>query len=113
MPVNNISEKLRNIQANVDGAIAASFVGYDGLIIERVGQNNGLDVEFISATFASVVKSLKNQENELMELMATFQQDIVFIRVMEDGFICIVMGQDANIGRAKLEAKKLGKKFME
>jgi predicted regulator of Ras-like GTPase activity (Roadblock/LC7/MglB family) len=110
---NNLSQKLSQLNANIDGVIASCFVGFDGLIIEKVGRDNGLDVELISATFASVVKNLKNQHNELMELMATFQQDVVFIRVMEDGFVCIVMGQDGNIGRAKLEAKKLGKNFME
>jgi predicted regulator of Ras-like GTPase activity (Roadblock/LC7/MglB family) len=106
-------EKLANLNSSIDGVIASCFVGYDGLIIERIGGSNGLDVEFICATFTSVVNSLKNQENEVIELMATFQKDVVLIRVMEDGFICIVMSQDGNIGRAKLESKKLGKKFME
>jgi len=107
------SEKLKNINDNIDGIIASCFVGFDGLIIESVGQNNGLDIELISATFASVIKNLKNKENNVIELMAVFQKDVVFIRVMEDGFICVVMGQDGNIGRAKLETKKLGNRFME
>ena len=114
MPTNRLSEKLTSINNSVDGVIASCFVGYDGMLIERVGGNNGLDVELISAIFASVVKELKNQEdNELLEMVAIFQQDLVFIKVMEEGFLCIVMGQDGNIGRAKLEAKKLGKKMME
>jgi predicted regulator of Ras-like GTPase activity (Roadblock/LC7/MglB family) len=113
MPENSLNQKLSDINSNIDGAIASCFVGYDGLVIEKVGRENGLDIDFISAIFASVIKSLKNQENEISELMATFQKDVVFIRVMEDGFICIVMGQDGNIGRAKLETKRLGKKFME
>ena len=113
MQPNSLSEKLNNLNSGIDGVIASCFVGFDGLMIERAGKNNGLDVELISATFATVIKSLKNKDNEITELMAIFEKDVVFIRVMEDGFICIVMGQDGNIGRAKLEAKRLGKKFME
>jgi len=108
-----LKEKLASISSSIDGSLASCFVGYDGLLIEKTNTGNDVDVDLIAATFASVIKNLRSQDNDVIDVVVVFQKDVVFIRTMEDGFLCIVMGQDGNIGRAKLEAKRLGTKFME
>lgn len=111
--MNSSTKKLEIINASIEGVIASCFVGYDGLIIDSVGTYGDLGIDLTGATFASVIKILKNETNEAVELIVTFKKDLILVRIMEDGFICVIMSRDANIGRAKLATKNFGTKFLE
>jgi predicted regulator of Ras-like GTPase activity (Roadblock/LC7/MglB family) len=106
--------KIDNIIQEVDGCIGSFFSGYDGIVIfksEKIGQSS-LNSDYVAANFVSVIKNLSFEENKLSDIVVSFDKNIIAIRVMEDGFIGVIMTQDANIGRAKLELRKLGGRFL-
>ena len=102
-----------NIANNIDGCVCAFFCGYDGIIIfKKENQKSTIDPDYFAANFVSVIKKINIDENQLEEIIASFKSNSVAIHIMEDGFMGIIMSLDGNIGRAKLEMKKLGKRFL-
>lgn len=107
------TEKLLQILSNIDGACDGAFCGYDGMIIARHTLSSiPLDVELICANFVSVIRTLKNTGNNPKDIITTFEKHTIFIKVLEDGFVCLIMNVDGNLGRAKLECSKLPKNFV-
>ena len=105
--------KIEKLADEIDGCSCAFFSGYDGIIIFKdQKQPCSIDPDFAAANFVSVIKNLTSKENELSEIMVSFSKSIVAIHVMEDGFIGLILSQDANVGRAKLELRKFGRRFM-
>ncbi len=111
--VDKLQEKLRNVLSEIDGSCDAFFSGYDGMIITRYTNiKTNLDADLICANFVSVIKIMR-ESGSLKDIIVSFEKHTLIIKVMEDGFVCIIIGVDGNLGRAKLEASKLSKNFLE
>lgn len=111
--MDKLQEKLRKLLTDIDGSCDAFFSGYDGMIIaQHTITKTNVDAELICANFVSVIKILR-ESGSLKDIIVTFDKHTLIIKVMEDGFVCIIIGVDGNLGRAKLEASKLGKIFLE
>jgi predicted regulator of Ras-like GTPase activity (Roadblock/LC7/MglB family) len=98
----------------IDGCMCVFFSGYDGMIIfkHETMMQATIDPDYVAANFVSVLKNLSSEENGLTDILASFKNNTIAIHVMEDGFFGVIMSQDGNIGRAKLELKKLGRRFL-
>lgn len=107
------TEKLSSILENIDGSCEGVFCGNDGIIIARhTSIAVTIDVELVCANFVSVIKTLTKTGNNPKDIITTFDKHTIFIKILEDGFVCIIMNVDGNLGRAKLECSKLPKNFV-
>jgi len=111
--MDQLTEKLLNMLREIDGACDGVFCGYDGMIIARHTLfQTPIDVELICANFVSVIKTLKSTGNNPKDIITSFDKHTIFIKVLEDGFLAIIMNIDGNLGRAKLECSRIHKNFM-
>lgn len=107
------TQKLHDIIQDIDGACDGAYCGYDGLILARyIKFETPIDVELVCANFVSIIKTLKQTGNNPKDIITTFDKHIIFIKVLEEGFVCVVMNADGNLGRAKLECARLPKNFV-
>lgn len=107
-----LESKLQNICNNVDGSIGAFFCGYDGMIIAKYEQRS-VDIDYIAASFATVIKSMNNASSEkVIDIFSTFTTFVIAIHISKDGFLGILLSKDGNLGRAKLELTKAGGDFL-
>jgi len=105
--VGNLKQTLEAI----DGATDVFFCGYDGIVIEKIPNKD--DIDSISAYCATAYKHFKIENNEFKEMICLFERSILVVRWLEDGFVGVCMGLDGNIGRAKLELNKYGRRFYQ
>lgn len=113
--VDIISEKLYGIIKNIDGACDGAFSGYDGMVIGKYESINvsTIDKELMCANLASVLKILRSTGAPLKDIIVTFENNTVLIKPVDDGFICITLGPDGNLGRARLECNRIGREFLD
>jgi predicted regulator of Ras-like GTPase activity (Roadblock/LC7/MglB family) len=99
--------RLQKICDEVDGAIAAFTCGYDGILLDK-HQKATVDVDLVAASLSGAVKNLKGyREDQISDILLTFANTIVAIKVFEEYFAGVIMSKDGNLGRAKLELNKL------
>ena len=111
--MDKITEKIFNLLNTIDGACDGAFCGYDGIIISRHTLiSTPIDVELVCANFVSVIKTLKSTGNNPKDIITSFDKHTIFIKILEDGFVAVIMNVDGNLGRAKLECSKLPKNFV-
>lgn len=104
-----LQSKLDDLCSNVDGTTASFLCGFDGMLIgSTIKIKTNLDIDLFAANFATVIKNTNSGVEKLHDIIATFDSFVVCIRVIEDGFLGIVMGKDGNIGRAKFELTRIG-----
>ena len=111
--MDSFTEKILYLLTNIDGACDGAFCGYDGIIIARHTLISvPMDMELICANFVSVIKTLKNTDNNPKDIITTFDKHTIFIKILEDGFVCLVLNVDGNLGRARLECARLPKNLV-
>jgi len=107
------TEKLLHIMNNIDGSCESAYCGYDGMIIARhILISTPLDVEMICANFVSIIKTLKTTGNNPKDILTSFENHTLYLKILEEGFVLIIMNADGNLGRAKLECSKLPKNLV-
>ena len=104
-------EVLAAILENVDGALAISLIGLDGIAIESI-KNPAVPLEVLAAEFGGFIRSLRLSNTELntgevLQFSLTTEKYITFLSaVTPDYFIILVMKPDGNYGRARFELGK-------
>jgi predicted regulator of Ras-like GTPase activity (Roadblock/LC7/MglB family) len=113
--VDIVSEKLFDIIKQIDGATSGAFSGYDGIVIGKHDSEieSDIDSELMCANLASVLKILRSTGTALKDVIVTFEGSTVLIKPADDGFVCIVMNSDGNLGRARLECNRMGREFLD
>jgi predicted regulator of Ras-like GTPase activity (Roadblock/LC7/MglB family) len=99
---------LRGIRDRVDGTLAVSLIGLDGISVEKLnGDNVPLDV--MGAEFGSFIKSvrLSNTElntGEILQFSLVTEKYIAFVsEVTPEYYVLLVLKPDGNYGRARFE----------
>lgn len=104
----SLESKLKQLCENIDGAIAAFFCGYDGIMIgSNVARTTSVDVDFLAANLASVIHNI-NKNHEIVDVIFTLKESVVAVKTFPEGFVGIVLSKDGNLGRCKLELNKVG-----
>jgi len=104
-----LESKLKKICDEVDGSIGAFFCGLDGICIGLYrSRQSDTDMELLAANFASVIRNIK----EASDIVVTFKSEVVAIKIVQEGFVGVVMPRDGNLGRLKLELNKVGGDFL-
>ena len=104
---------LNELVGSVDGAIGAGLVGLDGLVIDQSSVKSDFDIQVAGAEYATIVKNARKasesfgagKTNEI--LISTEKATMIMMMVGSDYFCALAIGLDGNLGRGRLEIKKV------
>lgn len=102
---------LTGVRDRVEGAMAASLIGLDGIAVETVGDRS-IPLDVLGAEFGSFVKSIRHANTELntgdvQQFSLVTEKYITFLsEVTPDYYILLVLRPDGNYGRARFELSK-------
>lgn len=100
-------EVLSGIKDRVEGALAVSLIGLDGIAVETINDNQ-VPLDVFGAEFGGFVKSVRpNAElntGEVLQFALVTEKYITFLSaVTTEYFVLLVMRPDGNYGRARFE----------
>lgn len=104
-------ETLAGLRDRVEGALAASLIGLDGIAVESVG-NGEVPLEVLGAEFGGFIKSIRHANTELntgevLQFSLVTERYITFLSaVTPEYYILLVLSPDGNYGRARFELAK-------
>ncbi len=109
----DFNEKMKIAVDNIEGAIACIFSGLDGIGVANIIVKEKYDSAVLDVEMATMLRSFKkvavNLDLEKVdELIFKAGDLIVFLKMVgEEYFLGIVLSNDANLGRARLEIRKI------
>ncbi len=104
-------EVLNGVRDRVEGALAASLIGLDGIAVETVG-DGAVPLDILGAEFGSFVKSIRHVNTELntgevLQFSLVTENYITFLsEVTPEYYILLVLEPGGNYGRARFELAK-------
>lgn len=102
---------LSGLLERVEGSIAASLIGLDGIAIETISANQ-VPIDALGAEFGGFVKSIRHANTELdtgdvLQFALVTERYITFLsEVTTEYYILLVLQPDGNYGRARFELSK-------
>jgi predicted regulator of Ras-like GTPase activity (Roadblock/LC7/MglB family) len=102
---------LSGLQERVEGAMAASLIGLDGIAVETINEHD-MPLDIIGAEFGGFIKSIRHANTELntgevLQFSLVTEKYITFLsEVTPDYYILLVLRPDGNYGRARFELSK-------
>ncbi len=102
---------LSGLLQRVDGSLAASLIGLDGIAVETVN-GSGVPLDVLGAEFGGFVKSIRHADTELdtgavLQFALVTERYITFLsEVTNEYYILLVLQPDGNYGRARFELSK-------
>ena len=102
---------LAGLQQRVEGAMATSLIGLDGIAVETINDQN-VPLDVLGAEFGSFIKSIRHANTELntgevLQFSLVTEKYITFLsEVTPDYYILLVLRPDGNYGRARYELSK-------
>lgn len=102
---------LAGLRDRVQGTLAASLIGLDGIAVETVG-GTGVPLDVLGAEFGGFVKSIRHTNTELdtgevLQFALVTEKYITFLsEVTPEYYILLVLEPDGNYGRARYELSK-------
>jgi predicted regulator of Ras-like GTPase activity (Roadblock/LC7/MglB family) len=106
------TDRLSNICGKIDGALALSLVGRDGMPIESVSNDPAVDIEVLSAELIAQVRSLSEQHRELAAgpvnhfAVSTEKMTLMVSAVADGYYLLLVLGNNGSYGRARFELRR-------
>lgn len=110
---------LTGLLERVDGAVAGFFCGMDGIGVENVVYAQGIDVAPTEVELTTVLKAVNDVAANLKTgsvsgiILETEKTNIILEQFSDEYFLCVLMKPDGNVGRGRIELKKLSKKLRE
>ena len=100
-------EVLSGIRDRVEGTLAVSLIGLDGIAIDTLNSAK-VPLDVIGAEFGGFIKSIRpNAEldtGEVLQFSLVTERYITFLSaVTQEYFILLVLRPDGNYGRARFE----------
>ena len=99
---------LEQIRDRVDGTLAISLIGLDGLAVEAV-HGDSVPLDTMGAEFGSFIKSIRVANAELntgdvLQFSLVTERYIAFVSaVTPEYYVLLVLKPDGNYGRARFE----------
>ena len=111
-------EQLEGICSRVEGAYAASLMGFDGIAIETVQPNNpqNLELQTLLIEYSGILSNIKNAAEQLQmgaasEVSIRTEKLVAVARMLTpDYFVLLALAPDGNLGRARYELRVTGPK---
>ncbi len=105
-------EVLKELVEGVDGGVAATLMGMDGIAVEQYIKAGGCDVETVGVEYGKVIEEIKNASTLLNlgtveeVMVATAASDLLLRMSTPEYYIAFVLGHNSNIGKARYLARK-------
>jgi predicted regulator of Ras-like GTPase activity (Roadblock/LC7/MglB family) len=105
-------ERLGNISARIDGAIALSLVDHDGIAVESVSSSADLDLDAVAAELVAQVRAISSQQQELsvgeVQQFTVVAERMSFVvsRVTGGYFLLLALTPSGSLGRARFELRR-------
>lgn len=102
---------LAGLKDRVEGTLAVSLIGLDGIAVETIGRG-AVPLDVLGAEFGGFVKSIRNTNTELntgdvLQFALVTERYITFLsEVTPEYYILLVLQPDGNYGRARFELAK-------
>lgn len=102
---------LAGVRDRVDGAMAVSLIGLDGIAIETI-KGGDVPLEVLGAEFGGFIKSIRTANTELntgdvLQFSLVTEKYITFLsEVTPEYYILLVLKPGGNYGRARFELSK-------
>lgn len=102
---------LTGLRERVEGTLAASLIGLDGIAVETVG-DRAVPLDVLGAEFGSFIKSIRHANTELntgevLQFSLVTEKYITFLsEVTPEYYILLVLDPAGNYGRARFELSK-------
>lgn len=99
---------LAGIRERVNGALAVSLIGLDGIAIAAVNEQR-VPLDVLGAEFGGFIRSIRLSNTELntgevLQFTLTTEKYVTFLSaVTGDYFVLLVMSPEGNYGRARFE----------
>ena len=107
-------EMLDSVIEHTEGSLGALIMGTDGIAVEKVLGEAGLDanLDVAAAEFTSLVRSAQRAGTDtglggLRELVVSLENAVMVMRLLSrDYFVVLALNSQGNIGRARFELRK-------
>lgn len=102
---------LEDIRRRVEGTLAVSLIGLDGIAIETINPDR-VPLDVLGAEFGGFIKSIRLSNTELntgdvKQFALVTEKYVTFLsEVTPEYYILLVMRPDGNYGRARFELSK-------
>ena len=102
---------LSALRDRIEGALATSLIGLDGIAIEKIG-DGAVPLDVLGAEFGSFIKSIRHANTELntgevLQFSLVTEKYITFMsEVTPEFFILLVLQPEGNYGRARFELSR-------
>ncbi len=102
---------LTGLRDRIEGAVAVSLIGLDGIAVETVG-DGAVPLDVLGAEFGSFIKSIRHANTELntgevLQFSLVTEKYITFMsEVTPEYYILLVLKPEGNYGRARHELSK-------
>jgi predicted regulator of Ras-like GTPase activity (Roadblock/LC7/MglB family) len=104
----SIRDTLKDVVENVEGALAAMIMAYDGIPIDEIAVSQSeFDLQSLSVEYATVLKEIKRaaelvKAGAMEEVSIVTNRTRVAFRVLnEDLFAVLIMTRDGNFGKGR------------
>ncbi len=104
--------RLQHVLEQIDGALAVSLVGQDGIPVESAGGKEGLDLDALAAELLAQTKSITDDHREfdvgkVRQFSVTTERYTILVSSLDRGyFLLLVLGADGVYGRARFELRR-------
>ena len=107
-------EMLESIVERTEGSLGALIMGTDGIAVEKVLGEAGMDanLDVAAAEFTSLVRSAQRAGTDtglggLRELVVSLEDATMLMRLLsKDYFVVLAMNPQGNLGRGRFELRK-------
>lgn len=110
---------LADVRARVEGVLAISLIGLDGIAIETQKVAGDVPIESLAAELGSFVKSIRLTNTELHlgdveQFSLVTDRYVTFLsEITEEYFVLLILEKNGNYGRARFELSKLKYKLKD
>ncbi len=99
---------LDEVRKRVDGTLAVSLIGLDGITVESINQS-GMALDAMGAEFGRFIKTIRLSNTELntgevLQFSLVAEKYVAFLSaVTPEYYVLLVLRPDGNYGRARFE----------
>ncbi len=107
------STRLEKAVDNVPGGQAALLMGFDGILVEMIGDEDAMDIETMGMELSVVLKEVRKasellEAGEATELTIRTEKMLAVLRVVnEEYFLVMALSPKGNIGKARYALRML------
>jgi predicted regulator of Ras-like GTPase activity (Roadblock/LC7/MglB family) len=107
-------EVLKNILNRTEGCKGVLIMGFDGIAVEKVWQEDAGDrnYDIVVAEYTSLIRSAKQKNDDtgvgkLNEVTVSNENDLFIMRLISDEyFLAMILSTEGNFGRGRYELRR-------